>query len=85
MCLTISKASAMSVCFFTVFYNIFQVFATSTKALQVDLKSRPDGDHLVWDKDEKSAMDFVTACANIRAHIFNIQLKSRFEIKCMYH
>ncbi|XP_026325163.1 SUMO-activating enzyme subunit 2 [Hyposmocoma kahamanoa] len=60
-----------------------QVFAASCKALQEDLKSRPEGDHLVWDKDEKSAMDFVTACANIRAHIFNIPTKSRFEIKSM--
>ncbi|XP_075978519.1 ubiquitin-like activating enzyme 2 [Anticarsia gemmatalis] len=64
-------------------YECAQVFAASCKALQKDLKSRPDGDHLVWDKDEKSAMDFVTACANIRAHIFNIPLKSRFEIKSM--
>ncbi|KAL4706205.1 hypothetical protein ACJJTC_018389 [Scirpophaga incertulas] len=60
-----------------------QVFASSCKALQADLKGRPEGDHLVWDKDEKSAMDFVTACANIRAHIFNIPTKSRFEIKSM--
>lgn len=64
-------------------YECAQVLAASCKALQADLKSRPDGDHLVWDKDEKNAMDFVTACANIRAHIFNIQLKSRFEIKSM--
>ncbi|KAJ2944131.1 hypothetical protein O0L34_g18100 [Tuta absoluta] len=60
-----------------------QVFAASCKSLQSDLQSRPEGDHLVWDKDDKSAMDFVTACANIRAHIFNIQTKSRFEIKSM--
>ncbi|CAF4865150.1 unnamed protein product [Pieris macdunnoughi] len=60
-----------------------KIFATSCKALEADLKSRADGDHLVWDKDEKSAMDFVTACANVRAHIFNIPLKSRFEIKSM--
>ncbi|GBP84860.1 SUMO-activating enzyme subunit 2 [Eumeta japonica] len=60
-----------------------KVLTTSCKALAEDLKSRADGDHLVWDKDEKNAMDFVTACANIRAHIFNIPLKSRFEIKSM--
>ncbi len=29
------------------------------------------------------AMDFVTAAANVRAHIFHIPLKPRFEIKCM--
>lgn len=37
---------------------------------------------LVWDKDDKPAMDFVTACANIRAQIFSIPQKSRFDIKC---
>ena len=41
-----------------------------------------EGDHLVWDKDDKYAMDFVAACANIRAHIFGIALNSRFQIKC---
>lgn len=60
-----------------------QVFAASCGALRAELAARPAGDHLVWDKDDKSAMDFVTACANVRAHIFNIPTKSRFEIKSM--
>lgn len=60
-----------------------QVFAASCTALRAELAARPAGDHLVWDKDDKSAMDFVTACANVRAHIFNIPTKSRFEIKSM--
>ncbi|XP_072947217.1 SUMO-activating enzyme subunit 2 [Epargyreus clarus] len=60
-----------------------EMFAASCKALQTELGGRPDGDHLVWDKDDRSAMDFVTACANIRAHIFGIPRKSRFEIKSM--
>ncbi|KPJ02113.1 SUMO-activating enzyme subunit 2 [Papilio xuthus] len=60
-----------------------EVFAASCQALQTELKGRPEGDHLVWDKDDKSAMDFVTACANIRAYIFSIPLKSRFEVKSM--
>lgn len=37
---------------------------------------------LVWDKDDEPAMDFVTAAANIRSHIFNITQKSRFDTKC---
>lgn len=57
------------------------VFASSIAALSTELASKPDGDHLVWDKDDKHAMDFVAACANIRAHIFNITKKSRFDIK----
>lgn len=65
-------------------FLFFQVFAAACKSLQAELAARPPGDHLVWDKDDKSAMDFVTACSNVRAHIFNIPLKSRFEIKCKY-
>jgi len=38
---------------------------------------------LVWDKDDLPALNFVTACANIRMHIFNIGCKSRFEVKSM--
>lgn len=39
---------------------------------------------LVWDKDDDVAMDFVTCVANIRAHIFQIPQKSRFDVKCKY-
>ena len=39
--------------------------------------------YLSWDKDDTHAMDFVTATANIRANIFSIEQKSRFEIKSM--
>ncbi|XP_063881561.1 SUMO-activating enzyme subunit 2-like isoform X4 [Scylla paramamosain] len=38
---------------------------------------------LVWDKDDESSMDFVCACANLRAHIFGIQRKTRFDVKSM--
>lgn len=58
------------------------IFASSIAALSTELASKPDdGDHLIWDKDDKHAMDFVAACANIRAHIFNITKKTRFDIK----
>lgn len=43
----------------------------------------PADDHLVWDKDDEAAMTFVTSCANIRANIFHIALKSRFDVKSM--
>lgn len=35
-------------------------------------------------QDDKVSMDFVVAAANLRAHVFGIQKKSRFDIKCMY-
>ncbi|XP_049280187.1 SUMO-activating enzyme subunit 2 [Anopheles funestus] len=60
-----------------------KVFADSLKALETAFTKLPEGDHLVWDKDDKEAMDFVAACANIRAQIFDIPRKSRFEIKSM--
>ena len=40
-------------------------------------------DHLVWNKDDKDTLDFVASCANIRANIFSIIKKSRFDIKSM--
>lgn len=61
------------------------VFAISLAELQKEFSKLAVDDHLVWDKDDKAAMDFVAACANVRAKIFNISQKSRFEIKCKVH
>lgn len=58
------------------------VFAESVQALKNELAKKSTGDYLVWDKDDKHAMEFVAACANIRAHIFSIETKSLFDIKC---
>lgn len=58
------------------------VFAESIAGLKEAFGKLADNDNLVWDKDDKDAMDFVAACANIRAKIFAIPQKSRFEIKC---
>jgi len=60
------------------------VFAASTAAISAQFKALTSADdHIVWDKDDQNAMDFVTACANIRANIFNIGQKTRFDIKSM--
>lgn len=58
-----------------------RVFAETISTLKEELKGK---NFLVWDKDDKPALDFVTACANIRAHIFSIPQKSRFDIKCKF-
>lgn len=58
------------------------VLSESLAALKSELAKKPEGDYLVWDKDDKHAMEFVASCANIRAHIFNIEQKSLFDIKC---
>ncbi|KAH0950810.1 hypothetical protein HN011_007493 [Eciton burchellii] len=62
------------------------IFADSVKNLSQALEASQEklpSNHLVWDKDDQHAMDFVTACANIRAHIFGIPQKTRFDIKSM--
>lgn len=38
---------------------------------------------LVWDKDDDDFMDFVVSSSNIRSAIFNIPLKSHFDIKSL--
>ncbi|ALC43430.1 Uba2 [Drosophila busckii] len=59
-----------------------QVFAHALKELSAALKLEADN-ILVWDKDFPPSMDFVAACANVRSQIFNIERKTRFEIKSM--
>jgi len=53
---------------------------SAVSTLKDEFSKRGD---LTWDKDDLPALNFVTACANIRMHIFNIGLKSRFEVKSM--
>ena len=60
------------------------VLSESLAAIKKDFGKLPEGDNLVWDKDDKHAMDFVAACANIRSKVFGIAQKSRFEIKCKF-
>lgn len=36
-----------------------------------------------WDKDDDDALDFATAAANLRASMFGIPLKTRFDVKQM--
>ncbi|KKA29342.1 hypothetical protein TD95_001943 [Thielaviopsis punctulata] len=38
---------------------------------------------ITFDKDDQDTLDFVAAAANLRAHVFGIALKSRFDIKQM--
>uniref|UniRef100_A0A1A9VN27 SUMO-activating enzyme subunit n=1 Tax=Glossina austeni TaxID=7395 RepID=A0A1A9VN27_GLOAU len=59
------------------------VFEDCLKNLRTNVENLMEGDFLVWDKDDQPAMDFVTACANVRAYIFEIARKSRFEVKSM--
>ncbi|XP_008561176.1 SUMO-activating enzyme subunit 2 [Microplitis demolitor] len=62
---------------------IFSKAVDNLKTKLEELRKKSPSDHLVWDKDDQDAMDFVAACANIRAYIFGIAQKSRFDIKSM--
>jgi len=60
-----------------------QVLESSIGKLKATYEASGYKDHLVWDKDDEAAMDFVAACANIRAFVYNIPQKTRFDIKSM--
>ncbi|KAM9377129.1 SUMO-activating enzyme subunit 2 [Pholidichthys leucotaenia] len=60
-----------------------QLFQHSVETLRSQLQEKGDGHELVWDKDDPPAMDFVTAAANLRMHIFSMNMKSRFDVKSM--
>uniref|UniRef100_A0A8C5N145 SUMO-activating enzyme subunit 2 n=1 Tax=Leptobrachium leishanense TaxID=445787 RepID=A0A8C5N145_9ANUR len=60
-----------------------QLFFESVHILKAQISKKGDSASLVWDKDEAPAMDFVTAAANLRMHIFSMNMKSRFDIKSM--
>uniref|UniRef100_A0A8C5A952 SUMO-activating enzyme subunit 2 n=1 Tax=Gadus morhua TaxID=8049 RepID=A0A8C5A952_GADMO len=60
-----------------------QLFQHSIETLRSELQEKGDGAELVWDKDDAPALDFVTAAANLRMHIFSMTMKSRFDIKSM--
>uniref|UniRef100_A0A8D3BTH2 SUMO-activating enzyme subunit 2 n=1 Tax=Scophthalmus maximus TaxID=52904 RepID=A0A8D3BTH2_SCOMX len=60
-----------------------QLFQHSVETLSSHLQEKGEGAELVWDKDDPPAMDFVTAAANLRMHIFSMNMKSRFDVKSM--
>ncbi|XP_019960468.1 SUMO-activating enzyme subunit 2 [Paralichthys olivaceus] len=60
-----------------------QLFQHSVETLRSQLQEKEAGAELVWDKDDPPAMDFVTAAANLRMHIFSMNMKSRFDVKSM--
>ncbi|KAH9822458.1 hypothetical protein DFH28DRAFT_1078677 [Melampsora americana] len=61
----------------------FKLFGSSLIKLGKRMESSSDNETLTWDKDDDDALDFVTAAANLRAHVFGIPLKTRFEVKEM--
>ncbi|XP_029290705.1 SUMO-activating enzyme subunit 2 isoform X2 [Cottoperca gobio] len=64
-------------------WGLCQMFQRSVESLRSELQEKGEGAELVWDKDDPPAMDFVTAAANLRMHIFSMNTKSRFDVKSM--
>ena len=60
-----------------------QVLEKSIQKLKEKYEKSGYKDHLVWDKDDEEAMDFVASCANLRAFVYNIPQKTRFDVKSM--
>ena len=67
----------------------FSVFCDSLKRLSTRLQAMQQSaisgttPVLEFDKDDEDALDFTTSSANLRAAIFGIELKSRFDTKQM--
>lgn len=66
----------------------YAVFADSLKRLaarMVEMKANvKEGDPspvLSFDKDDEDTLDFVAASANLRSLVFDIEVKSKFDIK----
>ncbi|OGE55454.1 hypothetical protein PENARI_c004G07692 [Penicillium arizonense] len=67
---------------FAVFRDSFNRLSNRLK----ELRAEPTGDQppiLTFDKDDVDTLDFVAATANLRAIIFHIETKSKFDIKQM--
>lgn len=63
----------------------FDMFKTSVTRLSERLLKEREAQSdaiLSFDKDDEDAMDFVTAASNLRAHVFDIEKNSLFEVKC---
>jgi ubiquitin-like 1-activating enzyme E1 B len=55
-----------------------KLFIDSTEKLQSRIKVEKE---IEFDKDDEDTLNFVTAATNIRSFIFNIPIKSKFDIK----
>jgi ubiquitin-like 1-activating enzyme E1 B len=62
-----------------VFRDSLDRLSKRLKALQSEESGSPAV--LVFDKDDVDTLDFVTASANLRANIFGIEAKSKFDTK----
>lgn len=60
--------------------EILYVFWKSIEGLQARLLNNKEVD-ILFDKDDEETLNFVVAAANLRSHVFHIELKTKFDIK----
>ncbi|KAJ5184165.1 ubiquitin-like activating enzyme [Penicillium capsulatum] len=68
---------------FAVFKDSLDRLSKRLQQLQEKTPAEDPAPTLSFDKDDVDTLDFVTATANLRAHIFNIQMTSKFDTKQM--
>ncbi|KAK4617911.1 Ubiquitin-activating enzyme E1-like [Fulvia fulva] len=59
-----------------------KVFCYAVKTLSKRIRSGKEN-VIEFDKDDKDTLDFVTAAANLRSHIFGIELNTEWDVKQM--
>ncbi|KPI38138.1 Ubiquitin-activating enzyme E1-like protein [Cyphellophora attinorum] len=68
---------------FVVFRDSLSRLAARLSQEQATTQSGAPSPSITFDKDDNDTLDFVTATANLRAQIFGIELKSKFDVKQM--
>lgn len=57
-------------------YSLLKLTSRLTTMRETDAEAS-----VQFDKDDSETLDFVTATANLRAHVYGIEEKSRFQVK----
>lgn len=60
--------------------NIYFIFSLARLTARIEASGNKNTT-FDWDKDDDDALDFATAAANLRAEIFAIPSKTRWEVK----
>ncbi|OQE00739.1 hypothetical protein PENVUL_c047G07261 [Penicillium vulpinum] len=68
---------------FSVFKDSLNRLTHRLKQLHENNTLNQDSPIITFDKDDVDTLDFVTATGNLRAAIFNVELKSKFDVKQM--
>ncbi|KAF2202146.1 hypothetical protein GQ43DRAFT_439944, partial [Delitschia confertaspora ATCC 74209] len=68
---------------FTVFVDSLRRLSDRLENIKATAESDSAATILSFDKDDVDTLDFVAASANLRSHVFGIEMRSKFDIKQM--